>query len=316
VCAAVLGAVAFAAAPSGSASASPVSVRAPRRAATVGYGWPIKPFFAQHPVRGVFGDPRMGMTPDGVSKQFHFGVDVSAPNGTPVYATLTGSISIHPLHRDVVLIDGPGGGEFSYWHIVPAVHGGEHAVAYRTVIGYVERPWAHVHFSEARSGRYVNPLRPGAMGPYVDRTQPTVGAVELEHGGRPVRLSAARGTLDIVAEVDDETPIVVPAPWSDLPVMPSLVRWRLVGSKGAITSWATAVDFTWRIPSAGAFDGVFAHGTRQNHAKHPGRYRIYLAHGWSSSSVPDGEYQVEVEAADIRNNRTITQFSLRVVNGL
>ena len=92
------------------------------------------------------------MTPDGISKQFHFGVDVSAPNGTPVYATLTGVVSIHPLHQDVVLIDASGGVEFSYWHIIPIVHGGERAVAYETVIGRVERPWAHVHFSELASG--------------------------------------------------------------------------------------------------------------------------------------------------------------------
>src|SRR5262245_35560893 len=52
------------------------------------YGWPVKPFDRQHPVRGVFGDPRIGET----SHSFHFGVDVSAPDGTPVYATATGTV--------------------------------------------------------------------------------------------------------------------------------------------------------------------------------------------------------------------------------
>src|SRR5918992_5831090 len=47
-----------------------------------GYGWPVKPFDRQHPVRGYFGDPRIGGA-HGTSKQFHFGIDVSAPNGTP-----------------------------------------------------------------------------------------------------------------------------------------------------------------------------------------------------------------------------------------
>jgi hypothetical protein len=314
LCAAVLAAAAFAAPLAGPAPASTIPLRTLDPPMGVGYGWPVKPFFEQHPVRAVFGDPRIGMTPDGISKQFHFGVDVSAPNGTPVYATLTGAISIHPLHRDVVLIDGAGGVEFSYWHIVPAVHSGGHAVAYQTLLGHVEQPWGHVHFSEARYGRYLNPLRPGAMGPYVDRTKPTVAAVELDRGGRPVRLSAARGTLDIVAEVNDQTPIAVPPPWSDVPVMPALVRWRLIGSKGAITGWATAVDFTRTIPPAGAFDGVFAQWTRQNHPNHAGRYRIYLAHGWSSSSVPNGACRIEVEAADIRRNRTIAVFSFTVVN--
>jgi hypothetical protein len=297
--------------PAKASTASPRPIDPP---VGVGYGWPVKPFFTQHPVRGMFGDPRIGVTPDGLSKQFHFGVDVSAPNGTPVYATMSGSISIHPLHSDVVLIDGPGGVEFSYWHIVPVVRGGEHAVAYRTLIGHVERPWAHVHFSEARYGRYVNPLRTGAMGPYVDHTKPMVGAVELEHGGRPVRLASAHGTLDLVAEVSDETPLAVPHPWSDMPVMPTLVRWRLLGARRAITGWATAVDFTWTIPSAGAFDEVFAQWTRQNHPNHRGRYRIYLVHGWSSELVPDGVYRVEVEATDIRGNRTRAAFRMTVAN--
>jgi hypothetical protein len=291
----------------GPAPASPSGVRSH-------YGWPVKPFFRQHPVRGGFGDPRIGLTPDGISKQFHFGVDVSAPNGTPVYATLTGVVSIHPLHEDVVLIDAPGGVEFSYWHIVPTVHGGEHAVAYRTVIGHVERPWAHVHFSEARYGRYLDPLRPGAMGPYADRTRPTVREVELESDGRPVRLSAAHGTVDIVAEVEDRTPIAAPAPWRDTPVMPAIVRWRLLGSHGAITGWATAVDFTETIPPAGDFDRVFAVWTRQNHPNHRGRYRVYLTHGWNTVAAPDGTYRVEVEAEDIRGNTTVAAFRVRVAN--
>src|SRR5438132_1562589 len=189
------------------------------------YGWPVKPFDRQHPVRGYFGDPRIALNADGsFSRQFHFGIDVSAPDGTPVYATLTGRISIDSLHNDVVLIDGPSGVEFSYWHIIPTVHSGD-AVAYKTVIGHVEFPWAHVHFSEMRNGRYLNPLRPGAMGPYADPTRPTVSAVEFERsgGGAHVAPTAAGGTFDIVAEVSDETPLPVAAPWRNMPVMPELV---------------------------------------------------------------------------------------------
>ena len=39
------------------------------------YGWPVKPFDEQHPVRGFFCDPRIGAKG---SKALHFGVDVSA----------------------------------------------------------------------------------------------------------------------------------------------------------------------------------------------------------------------------------------------
>ena len=58
----------------------------------------------QHPVRGFFGDPRIAN--HGESRQFHFGIDISAPNGTPVYATLTGTAYIHPLHATTIVIVG------------------------------------------------------------------------------------------------------------------------------------------------------------------------------------------------------------------
>jgi len=145
------------------------------------YRWPVKPFNRQHPVRGFFGDPRISN--HGESHQFHFGVDISAPNGTAVYATITGSAYIHPLHSTTVVIVDPRGVEFSYWHVVPSVRNGQLAIAYETVIGRIEAPYGHVHFSEAKDGRYLNPLRPGAMGPFVDDTQPRVTSVR-EHGGQ------------------------------------------------------------------------------------------------------------------------------------
>ena len=166
------------------------------RAATTGkyaYAWPVKPFRQQHPVRGFFGDPRIAN--DGESRQFHFGIDISAPNGTAVYATLTGTASIHPLHETTILIDGNEGVEFSYWHVVPSLRSGQRVVAYRTVIGHIEEPYGHVHFSEARRGRYLNPLRPGALGPYEDSTRPTTRSVGVVAGAlvrRGLRRDPAR----------------------------------------------------------------------------------------------------------------------------
>src|SRR5687767_12932277 len=136
-------------------------------AASHTYGWPVKPFHRQHPVRGFFGDPRIGGVPFGSARQFHFGVDVSAPDGTAVFATASGVVSFQPRHPDAVVITASSGVKFSYWHLVPSVRSGQVVHAYVTRIGRIARGWGHVHFSEQRGGRYVNPLRRGAMGPFV-----------------------------------------------------------------------------------------------------------------------------------------------------
>jgi len=267
------------------------------------YRWPVRPFGRQHPVRGIFGDPRIAN--HGASRQFHFGVDISAPDGTPVFATISGTVRIHSRHETTVLIDGPGGVEFSYWHVVPTVRGGQRAIAYQTMIGRIEAPYAHVHFSESRNGRYLNPLRPGAMGPYADDTRPRVTSVRAEHAGQ----------LALVAEAYDETPLAVPRPWHDLPVMPVLVRWRLLDTKGrSVLGWRTAADFRMTIPPASAFDEVWAPGTMQNHVRAPGRYRIYLSRGLTGLRA--GKYVVEVAARDTGGNAVVERFALQIASAL
>lgn len=245
-----------------------------------GYGWPVKPFDRQHPVRGFFGDPRIGGA-HGDSKQFHFGVDVSAPNGTPVYATVSGTVSF--IHPDAISIAAGDGLAFEYWHIVPTARAGQRVTAYATVIGHVEKPWAHVHFSERRNGVYVNPLRAGGMRPFLDDTAPRVRLIQLRGG-------------ELTADVEDETPIAVPAPWSFLPVMPAVVRWRVAGQR-----WQTVVDFRRNIPNASAFHTVYARTTRQNHANLAGLYRIRLTSGTGAAGVRGREVQVEV--LDLSGNR-------------
>src|SRR5262245_32329628 len=213
------------------ALASLVTLLALAAPSTAGaYGWPVKPFHGQHPVRGMFGDPRIG---DGSehSHSFHFGVDVSAPDGTAVYATLTGTAVIDPANAEVVDIRSASDPEllFSYWHVVPAVRDGEPVVAYRTVIGHIARGWEHVHFGEHRDDRWLNPLRRGAMGPYADRTLPTVHAFGVERDGAGLGRQSLHGRVDLVAEVLDQTPVPVAGRWFGRPVMPALVRWRLRG---------------------------------------------------------------------------------------
>src|SRR3977135_4525787 len=66
--------------------------------AAVAYSWPFRPFNTQHPIRGMFGDPRT-VYEDAVLAafdssgffSFRQGVDISAPDGTPVCPFVSGT---------------------------------------------------------------------------------------------------------------------------------------------------------------------------------------------------------------------------------
>jgi hypothetical protein len=282
--------------------------------AYAGYGWPVKPFHQQHPVRGYFGDPRIAGN-DEADGTFHFGIDISAPNGTAVYATLDGVAGANALHSDVVEVSNGAGTVFEYWHVIPAVRPGDCVVAYRTVVGHIEAPWSHVHFSEIEDGVYVNPLRPGALGPYRDTTRPTVHLVSFERNGTPVGDRLA-GTVDVVAEASDETPLLVPAPWSKKPVTPALVEWRIAGPRAlAGASWHVAADFRRALPTV-PFSSVYARWTRQNHAWSLARYRFVLLRGWDTRSLANGTYRLVVRVTDTRGNTSTGERPFVVVNGV
>jgi hypothetical protein len=276
------------------------------------YGWPVRPFHAQHPVRGHFGDPRIGPGAGGIVRTLHFGVDVSAPDGTPVYATTGGSVSIHPLHADTVLVTRADGTVFEYWHVVPAVRAGTRAVAYRTVLGHVGRGWGHVHFSERSAGGYVNPLRPHAMGPYADASCPTAGELRAERHGRRVGRRALRGIVDLVVAAYDTPAMSAPRPWAGLPVTPALVRWRLVNAQGRpVFPWRAAYDVRRALPSA-SWEAVYAPGTRQNRPNRAGRYRFYLVRGLDADALAGGSYAVQVLVSDTAGNRVRSSTPLEV----
>jgi len=266
------------------------------------YGWPLKPFHRQHPVRGYFGDPRIGHGEDGtVSRSFHFGVDVSGRDGTPVYATGTGTVR---AKKRSVAIHLDNGLTFAYWHIVPTVSTGQRVVAYRTVIGHIARGWGHVHFAEWRGGSYVNPLRPGAMGPYSDRTCPAATRLSFERGGESLEADALAGSFDVVVEAADAPALSAAAPWFQLPVTPAVVRWRIVDEHGGVVvPWRAHYDVRQVLPRVD-YHAVYAQGTTQNHPDAPGLYRFQLARNFVARSLHSGAYAVQVVLVDSRGNRT------------
>jgi Peptidase family M23 len=249
------------------------------------YDWPLKPFDRQHPVRGFLDDPRIG-SHGGTA--FHFGIDISAPDGTAVYAVEAGTVYFDsPLAIAVVSPDRSH--EFGYWHIVPVVKSHQF-VRRHQLLGHIGKNWGHVHFAEHRNGEYLNPLRAGGIGPYTDTTVPTVHSVWAENGA-------------LVAEVSDTQSPRVPGAWADEPLSPALLRWRV--GNGA---WHTALDFRTKMLPAAAFSSVYAPETLQNHKAVPGRLCYYLTH---ALPAPAGTV-VQVEASDTAGNRVVVSVALDV----
>ena len=273
--------------------------------ALAAYNWPVKPFNQEHPIRGSFGDPRTVFfgppTRDTLLHgegdfQFHFGVDISAPNGTPVYPVESGVVAEVTAERiDVV---GLGGREFDYWHLHAAVQRGQRVIAYVTVLGRIAKPCGHVHLTELDNGVIVNPLQRGHLTPYTDRTKPTVTSIHVVRSA---------GLVDLEAAAQDMPSMHVPGVWHDLPVTPALLEWRLVDAAGRdVVPTRIVYDVRTHLPLQSTFWSVYARGTHQNMTtfthfyafRQPGSYLFRLG----SVALRPGTYRVIVTAVDIRGN--------------
>jgi hypothetical protein len=272
------------------------------------YSWPIEPFGQVHPVRAYFDDPRIS----GASKAFHFGIDVSAPNGTPVYAVAAGQVHLEDARAISVVT---GAVEHGYWHVVPAVTHLEQVTEHQ-LLGHIDAPWLHVHFAERAGGSYRNPLRPGALEPWHDDTKPQVTSITLSRAGSELAPTAVSGAVDVIAEAHDTPPIAVPAPWNGLPVTPAKLRWRVRRAAEVVRPWHTPIDFSDRLLPQSAFARIYAPGTRQNHAGEPGLYRFYLAHTWTTTTLEDGEYELDVEASDLAGNTGVRTQQIAIANNV
>jgi peptidase M23-like protein len=272
------------------------------------YGWPLRPFDRAHPVRGTFNDPRIA----GSSRSFHFGVDISAPNGTPVYAVRAGEVDLEG-GRSLAVVAGDVA--FGYWHVIPAV-AHRQRVAKHELLGHVEAPWLHLHFAERRIGSYRDPLRPGALSPWTDTTRPHVTRIAFSRNGRTLAPGSIAGAVDVIAEAHQMPPLAVPPPWDGLPVTPARLRWRVRHGGRTVRPWRTPVDFSQTLLPADRFRWVYAPGTRQNRPGKPGLYRFFLAHTWSTTLLPDGDYRLEVEASDLFGNRGSLVLPFTLVNDL
>lgn len=303
-------------------------VTATTRSSYPAYHWPIKPFNQQHPIRGAFGDPRIvsstqpfGWTwpdqPGGHS--FHNGIDIVAAPGTPVYPVVSGRVTRARPGQIVVLTRD--GRSFQYYHLTGAwaVRVGTTVVAGKTVLGWIRPGFEHVHLAEIDNAVVHNPLDPGHLEPYADRTRPVATELYVAAGPTASPLHARpinRGTKLAVAVADPPT-MVAPHPWDGLPQTPALVEWRLFHGRTA-TAWTTAVDFRHTQPGPRYFWDVYGAGTFQNcptfanrtYHDTPGRYLIRLR--IHPDRLKPGSYQLAVRVTDTHGNRSTVRWSLSV----
>ncbi len=206
-------------------------------------------------------------------RAIHFGVDVSAPDGTAVYATPP--TAWPGSRRRVVTPDrATDGSIFAYWHIQPAVQGGQR-VAYKTVIGHISRagatcisPSTAAACTSTRSVR----ARCGRTRTHLPWWRRFISSA----AGR--RRHAVRGRLDIVVSADrharDERPGALVRATRDPGARPVANR-RRQGNSVALP-WRGGHDVRAGLPT-----GAFESSNRRHPARtarparqvpvHPGR---------------------------------------------
>jgi hypothetical protein len=286
------------------------------------YGWPVQPFDRQHPIRGTFDDPRTRtgrVDRDPTNPQFfHDGVDIQVRDGTPVYAIEAGEAVL--VNQEAVAVSSPSSSPlpplvFGYWHLDPVVRNYE-LVTRHQLLGYVRKGAGHVHLSERRFGRWVNPLRAGGLAPYVDRTPPTIAKVVLRPciPFRAVSADAVSGCVSIVVQAFDRPPLALHGAWSGSVLPPYRVSWGGLFSGAWLPPGfrpAVALDELFHVPVG----EVYAPGTRQNRRNVPGKYFFWLARDLDTNLLPDGPNTISVTVSDIRGNTASTKFTFDVANG-
>jgi hypothetical protein len=295
---------------------------------SLSYHYPIKPFDRQHAIRGYFGDPRTPgkdavYAPGGNGPfNFHSGVDIVAAGGTPVYSVVSG---VTIARSDNVKVYTKDKRRFQYYHILPSVRSGRHVVAYKTVIGYVLASHQHVHLTEVDRGVVQNPLAPGHLEPYRDRTAPVVDAVHLtDEQGQEAEPLQLQGVVHISAEAHDMPALPVEGDWPGLGVTPAAVEWNLTATNGqAVIPWRTIADFRRTEPPNEDFWNVYAPGTHQNKFGSPdvekvrlvGLYSYNLTQGdLDTRNLPDGSYTLTVRAADTCGNAGSLSEQVAIAN--
>jgi murein DD-endopeptidase MepM/ murein hydrolase activator NlpD len=298
------------------------------------FGWPVKPFDQQHPVRGSFADPRSifqgnptrhGLMTSRCACSYHQGIDIAAADGTDVYPVRSGVARI--VTPDWVEVDSGGGSAFQYWHIHAAVRVGDHVQARETVLGQILRGSGHVHLTELNDGKPTNPLAPGHIGPYTDSTTPRVNAITFRarDAGPDLLPEFLHGRIELVAAASDTPAIPVPGKWNGLPVTPAKLTFRIEAFPNGkvVVPETISMDVTERLPATSDMWHTYARGTHMNMVQmgvhrywyQPGAYLFKLSdQPFDTRRLKDGVYKLTATAWDTAGNHSSTSQIVNVHN--
>ncbi len=294
--------------------------------------WPVKPFDGPHGVRGTFGEVRgligvagaKGLTgaplhefldrlnpvlPAG-RRIIHHGIDIIAPDLTPVYALTDGVAQWGggANYSRFVRV-----GDFEYVHLKDPIREGARVKAFTTVIGKVFPGQEHVHFTRWAGGRPVNPLGFGGMANYVDTAPPEIHELlAYRTDGSKVGLDAINGGVALFVNATDVqsrdgnhtgvyklgyaikdangATVVGPYKCVQMDVAPPEAIGNILYTTQSTRHRFTPIFWirlTVKSPSA---DGL-----------------LHTGH------LPPGPYSVEITAADIAGNTTSRGFRITII---
>jgi hypothetical protein len=190
----------------------------------------------------------------------------------------------------------------------------------------LQKAAGHVHLTEIRDTRVVNPLLKGHLSPYYDRTRPRVTAISVrDPQGQPVGVLGIHGKVELTAEAYDTPQIPAPGVWRHMPVAPAIVQWQLTAANTGklVIPTRTAADFTAGLPPNKDFWGTYARGTYQNQPRFestiyswmPGQFLFDLTPTLlDTHTLRNGPYLITVTAIDVRGHRGTLQQPFFVRN--
>ncbi|MBA2742434.1 MAG: hypothetical protein H0U46_10535 [Actinobacteria bacterium] len=242
---------------------------------------------------------------------------------------------------------------FGYGHIDPVVSTGETVTPGQQVGWTCEGDW-HVHLSEFlfTTGQKisVNPLRPGGkLRPYVDTAppeiheirfysvaspkwsrRPTTSVALLPQAGKRLARRALFGRVDVRARVSDPQSFVgwlhehpqLAAPHHPFRLVVTIVSLeldRIVRRREAFRAEQVLDQPAGLHFAPGTDQNLPARGGMQRHRelRSNGIYWFRLfPHGWDTTRLPDGRYEVRVRAWDVAGNVARSVVPVTIANGV